>query len=270
MRKNQNIAPCVLIQVCFWIAPDLPKSSNTSCTLPSFALGSTTWEDYLGVLLGSYLQRQVFVSGVSGVSTAATSPLLHRAMSGVAIAPAEQRTPGRVRRGTVEVTTPRAKAAAAPAGGAERLDKELEGAMAAARGALLRPKGTAGADRQAALAECRARFNAIERAFPAAIESADYFVTRARFEEFVGNYEAVADLYAAAAKNGAKPREVVQDNFIQFLARQSVDVFASGSKTAPAQKLRQSSEPRKARALPSTPSSAKRGPQVRAVHVTAV
>lgn len=136
------------------------------------------------------------------------------------------------------------------------MDRELEQVMASARYALLHQKMVTSRDKQVAVATCRAKFDGIKDDFPAAVVSADYYVTRARFEEFVGNHEGVADLYAAAAKAGAKPREVVQDNFIQFLARQSAGLLTP-SKTAPsARKATQASESRhEPYTLPCTPDS---------------
>ena len=140
---------------------------------------------------------------------------------------------------------------------APMMDRELEDVMASARESLLQKKGATSRDIQEAVARCRDKFDGIAEAFPEAAISADYYVTRARFEEFVGNRERVADLYAAAAKNGAKPREVVQENFIQFLARQSAGPLTPTRKTAPsATYSKYADEPRHApRALPCTPVS---------------
>lgn len=119
---------------------------------------------------------------------------------------------------------------------ASEMDRKLEDVMACARGALLQHKPTS-QDIQAAVAECRARFNDIQQAFPQAVVSADYYVTRARFEEFVGDHEAVADLYAAAAKAGARPRELLQDNFTQYLSRQSVGQLVQRRQDAPSAQM---------------------------------
>ena len=138
---------------------------------------------------------------------------------------------------------------------APAMDRELEDVMASARESLLR--GATSRRIEEAVARCRDRFDGIAEAFPEAAVSADYYVTRARFEEFVGNRERVADLYAAAAKNGAKPREVVQNSFIQFLARQSAGPLTPTRKTAPsATYSKYADEPRHTpRALPCTPVS---------------
>jgi hypothetical protein len=137
-----------------------------------------------------------------------------------------------------------------------KMDRELEEVMESARCALLQQKMATSQDKQAAVSRCRAKFDGIEESFPEAAVSADYYVTRARFEEFVGNHEGVADLYAAAAKAGAKPREVVQDNFIQFLARQSAGLLTPRKTASSARKSTQASKLRhKPHALPCTPVS---------------
>ena len=115
---------------------------------------------------------------------------------------------------------------------ASAMDRQLESVMSAAREVLLQPQATQ-EEKDATLSACRARFDGIAARFAAASASADYYVTRARFEEFCGKHEAVADLYALAAKNGAEPSEVVQENFLQFLQRQSQALKAGAGQAAP-------------------------------------
>ena len=115
---------------------------------------------------------------------------------------------------------------------ASAMDRQLESVMSAAREVLLQPQATQ-EEKDATLSACRARFDGIAARFAAASASADYYVTRARFEEFCGKHEAVADLYALAAKNEAEPSEVVQENFLQFLQRQSQALKAGAGQAAP-------------------------------------
>ena len=51
-------------------------------------------------------------------------------------------------------------------------------------------------ERKAGVAACQGAFDSILRRHPRAVHASDYYVTRARFEEFCGNHEAVSELFA--------------------------------------------------------------------------
>ena len=204
------------------------------------------------------------------------------------IAPAEQRMPRRLNVSFNRALTPKSDAARSGGGGKQQqqqqqqqpqqqqqqqppppmehaeLDRELESVMAGARDRLLHSGGDK-LDKEAVLSECREQFDTVAERFPAASESADYYVTRARFEEFCGQHEAVAELYAAAAKNNAEPRDVVQNNFIQFLSRQSASLLKAAGKTsastASASAGKAFGAPRSAQKLPATPKGKSAGAQ---------
>ena len=78
-----------------------------------------------------------------------------------------------------------------------------------------------GAAREDVVERCRTAFDAIANVHgKSATSSADYYVTRARFEEFIGNVEGVAELFATAARHQAQPAEVLEAAFMKFLRRQ--------------------------------------------------
>ena len=120
------------------------------------------------------------------------TPLRFRGQGAIRVKSATKSQPGS--------GTKRSSFASSAAGGSDQrqtMDEELESVMGAARTVLLRPDAT-NEEKEAGIQACRAAFRGIRQRHPRADYSADFHVTCARFEEFCGNFEAVADIFAGA------------------------------------------------------------------------